>query len=127
MSPRSACPTLALLLSRVPSRCDTQDFVGQLFCERTFQLFILLSGIIGWIVGYIQQDFKITCYFLAVGSGLSAAVCLPDWPFWNRHPLDWLPPRGYEPARKKPVVKEVDRKSHAGASGKKVQKSKKAQ
>ena len=22
---------------------------------------------------------------------LAPQICLPDWPWWNRHPLDWLP------------------------------------
>lgn len=52
-------------------------------------------------MGYIRQDFKVTCLFLACGSGLSAAICLPDWPWWNRHPLDWLPARSSLPAPKK--------------------------
>jgi signal peptidase complex subunit 1 len=95
--------------------------------------------IIGWIVGYIQQDFKITCYFLAFGSALSAAVCLPDWPWWNRHPLDWLPARSSVPLRKKRVP-AAERKSQpsegvalggkqaasGGGSKNKASKSKKA-
>lgn len=66
-------------------------------------------------MGYIQQDFKITCLFLAVGSGVSAAVCLPDWPWWNRHPLEWLPARSALPASKR-RSKDADRK-HAASDG----------
>jgi len=66
-------------------------------------------------MGYMRQDFKITCYFLACGSALSAVVCLPDWPWWNRHPLDWLPARNSLPPPKK-RVKEGERK-HGAADG----------
>ena len=79
---------------------------------------VILFALLGFFVGYIQQDFRTTFHFLAVGGGISAVVraaaapsdavlfppltntclgslpgtqiCLPDWPWWNRHPLKWL-------------------------------------
>ena len=26
-------------------------------------------------------------------------ICLPDWPWWNRHPLEWLEPLEEEPEK----------------------------
>ena len=51
------------------------DFKGQYYCERTFQILVVLFGIIGFFAGYLQQDFRLTFYFLATGGGLSALVC----------------------------------------------------
>ena len=50
------------------------DFKGQLYCERFFQILVILFGLVGFVVGYIQQDFRLTFYFLATGGGLSAVV-----------------------------------------------------
>ena len=66
------------------------DFKGQYYNERTFQVLIILFGLIGFFAGYVQQDFRLTFHFLAAGSSLAACICLPDWPCWNRHPVAWL-------------------------------------
>ena len=50
------------------------DFKGPLYCERFFQILVILFGLVGFVVGYIQQDFRLTFYFLATGGGLSAVV-----------------------------------------------------
>lgn len=66
------------------------DFKGQWYCERTFQVLVVLFGIIGFFVGWHQQDFHLTFQFLAAGGSISAVICLPDWPWWNRHPIEWV-------------------------------------
>lgn len=38
----------------------------------------------------MQGDFSITVYGWAVGLGLSMLLCIPDWPFFNRNPVEWL-------------------------------------
>jgi len=110
------------------------DFKGQYYCERLFQILVVLFGIVGFIVGYLQQDFRLTFLFLSAGGGISAVVCngqrstrrssvsvarcsfsrllfsptqicLPDWPWWNRHPLEWLEPLEEEEPKEK--VKKV--------------------
>ena len=50
----------------------------------------MIFGLVGFVAGYIRGEFQITFLFLATGGGISAVVCLPDWPWWNRHPLKWL-------------------------------------
>ena len=50
------------------------DFKGQYYCERLFQILVVIFGAIGFVVGYLQQDFRITFYFLATGGGISAVV-----------------------------------------------------
>lgn len=51
-----------------------QDFKGQLYCERTFQILVVLFGLIGFVVGYIYQDFRLTFLYLSAGGGVSALV-----------------------------------------------------
>lgn len=33
-------------------------------------------------------------------------VCLPDWPWWNRHPLEWLEPLEEDPEPEKKKKKK---------------------
>mmetsp|Transcript_25637 Transcript_25637/g.68512 ORF Transcript_25637/g.68512 Transcript_25637/m.68512 type:complete len:110 (+) Transcript_25637:71-400(+) len=89
------------------------DFKGQLYCERTFQILVVIFGLIGFVVGYIKQEFRITFLFLATGGGVSAVICLPDWPWWNRHPLEWLP----EPEEEEETEKKKKKKKDKGAAG----------
>lgn len=35
----------------------------------------------------------------------SLQICLPDWPWWNRHPLEWLEPMEDEVEEKVKVKK----------------------
>lgn len=93
------------------------DFKGQYYCERTFQVLIILFGLIGFFAGYVQQDFRLTFHFLAAGSSLAALICLPDWPWWNRHPVAWL--EAEEPAqeeKKKEKTPKADKPKKAKAS-----------
>ncbi|KYQ89021.1 signal peptidase complex subunit 1 [Tieghemostelium lacteum] len=68
------------------------DFQGQKLAERIYQYLIIICGIIGWIIGFIKQDFTYTFYFVAGGTGLACLLCLPDWPYLNRNPLNWQKP-----------------------------------
>ena len=61
----------ALLAALAPR---AMDFQGQYYCERFFQILVVLFGLVGFVVGYIQQDFRLTFYFLATGGGVSAVV-----------------------------------------------------
>ncbi|CAM9652604.1 unnamed protein product [Choristocarpus tenellus] len=51
---------------------------------------------IGWVVGFIYGDFKLTVMGWAAGVGISILLVVPDWPWFNQHPTKWLdslPPR----------------------------------
>ena len=103
------------------------DFKGQLHCERAFQIMVILFGLVGFAVGYIQQEFRLTYYFLATGGGISAVICLPDWPWWNRHPLKWLePPEEEEIVEKRKKKKKKDKDSKDKDSKDKDSKKEKA-
>jgi len=55
-----------------------------------FYWIILSFGGVGWIIGYFQQDFMIVFKFWLVGVVISVVLCVPDWPYFNRHPIKWL-------------------------------------
>jgi signal peptidase complex subunit 1 len=66
------------------------DYQGQKLSENLFYYIILLFGSVGWIYGYILQDFTYVFYSWSVGVGISLVLCVPDWPIYNKHPIKWL-------------------------------------
>jgi Microsomal signal peptidase 12 kDa subunit (SPC12) len=131
------------------------DYKGQQLSELIFYWIILLFGGVGWVLGYIRQEFWIVFQFWLVGVAISLVVsfcgcdaivldqgydnkpmfwmaqqqpnkkqkrcnnvslfpsyyltqeccysrlpcsllffslqlCVPDWPFYNRNPIQWL-------------------------------------
>jgi len=66
------------------------DYQGQRLAELMFYWIILSFGAVGWIIGYFQQDFMVVFKFWLVGVAISVVLCVPDWPFFNKHPVQWL-------------------------------------
>ncbi|KAI9817309.1 MAG: hypothetical protein M1832_004731 [Thelocarpon impressellum] len=60
---------------------------------------VLLSGIdahrtcqiIAVLVGFVLQDIHLSLYSGLAGTALAFAVVVPPWPYFNKHPLRWLP------------------------------------
>ncbi|XP_013776264.1 signal peptidase complex subunit 1-like [Limulus polyphemus] len=69
------------------------DFDGQRRAEKIFQTIILVFGIVGFIGGYIYQQFSYTVYILGAGFVLSCLLTLPPWPMYRREPLPWQKPQ----------------------------------
>jgi signal peptidase complex subunit 1 len=94
------------------------DYEGQRLAELIFYWIILSFGAVGWVIGYFKQDFMVVFQLWLVGVVISVVVrtkvillntralqtvilidcnsfrvvqlCVPDWPFYNRHPVKWL-------------------------------------
>nr|XP_022341038.1 signal peptidase complex subunit 1-like [Crassostrea virginica] len=92
------------------------DYEGQKRAEQYFQVIIVLFGVVGFIWGYICQQFSQTMYILLAGFALSCILTLPPWPMFRRKSLNW------QKARPDPS-KESEKDS--SASSQSAQKSKK--
>lgn len=53
---------------------------------------------IGFVAGYIQQDFRITFQFWAAGFAAAMLITVPSWPCFRRNSIKWLPPMEQEEA-----------------------------
>ncbi|ELU05542.1 hypothetical protein CAPTEDRAFT_182747 [Capitella teleta] len=106
---------LDLLPSSVKNLPTFMDFEGQKRAERTFQVIIVLFAAVGFVWGYICQQFSQTIYILAAGFLLSCLLTLPPWPMYRLKPLQW------QKARVEPTEAEVT----APPSGSKSNKKKK--
>jgi len=74
------------------------DFLGQKLAEQLYQIVMIIFASIGFIIGFIQQDFNFTLYSFGIGMLISSLVSLPDWPYLNKHPVNWRTPTTATPA-----------------------------
>ena len=66
------------------------DFVGQ---RRAFifQIIVIAIGMmVGFVYGLVQQRFLYTFQVSFAFACLAAALVVPSWPVWNRHPVKWI-------------------------------------
>ena len=69
------------------------DFAGQKLVEQ-LNLYILIGfAFVAFAVGYSTGNFGLLVKIYAAGLLLDAALIVPDWPWLNKHPLTWLPPK----------------------------------
>ncbi|KAF9694976.1 hypothetical protein EKO04_007103 [Ascochyta lentis] len=81
------------MLEQVREAVEGQiDFEGQRLAEMLTTVLPGAAGIIAFLVGFAQQDIKLALYIGLAGTALTFLVVVPPWPFYNKHPEDWLPP-----------------------------------
>ena len=55
-----------------------------------------MAQAISFIVGFFLQDIKLALYIGLGGTALTFLLIVPPWPFFNKHPVKWLPVAGNE-------------------------------
>eukprot|EP00041_Stephanoeca_diplocostata_P003334 m.33629 g.33629 ORF g.33629 m.33629 type:complete len:85 (+) comp14246_c0_seq1:113-367(+) len=78
------------IVNKVMNIPTHMDFKGQDKAERLFQYIIFAFSVVGFIWGYACQEFSQTVYVLGAGVLTASLLCLPPWPFFQAHPVDWL-------------------------------------
>jgi signal peptidase complex subunit 1 len=68
------------------------DFEGQRLAEQWLIKLLVLFAAVGFLVGYVTSNFSLMAYINAGGLAITTLLVVPDWPFFRRHPLNWLPP-----------------------------------
>ncbi|OMO60474.1 Ribosomal protein L22/L17 [Corchorus capsularis] len=66
------------------------DWQGQKLAEQIMQIMLLASAVIATAAGYILGSFQMMILVYAGGVTLTTLITVPNWPFYNRHPLKWL-------------------------------------
>ncbi|XP_014204062.1 signal peptidase complex subunit 1 [Copidosoma floridanum] len=72
------------------------DYDGQARAEKLSRIIITLFGVVGFIWGYLIQQFSQTMYILGAGFVMAAIITLPPWPMYRHKPLDWQKPQQSE-------------------------------
>ncbi|XP_037653976.1 signal peptidase complex subunit 1 [Choloepus didactylus] len=117
--PSPSRPPLALcgasrrpdMLEHLGSLPTQMDYKGQKLAEQMFQGIILFSAIVGFIYGYVAEQFGWTVYIVMAGFAFSCLLTLPPWPIYRRHPLKWLPVQDSGTEDKKPGDRKIKRHS----------------
>ncbi|XP_065061617.1 signal peptidase complex subunit 1-like [Rhopilema esculentum] len=90
------------------------DFEGQKKAEKLYQVIIALFAIVGFIYGFLVEQFSQTVLFVFIGAGISSLLVLPPWPWFRRSPLTWQKPekKKTEEKPKQQKVKEYKAKKN---------------
>ncbi|PWA89925.1 Microsomal signal peptidase 12kDa subunit [Artemisia annua] len=80
------------------------DWQGQKVAEQLMQIMLVVFAVAAFITGYVLGSFQLMLYVYAGGVLLTTLITIPNWPFFNRHPLKWLDPREAEKHPKPQVV-----------------------
>ncbi|GAB2282783.1 hypothetical protein Dimus_017318 [Dionaea muscipula] len=94
---------------------DTQkmDWQGQKVAEQLMQIMLLAFAVVGFITGYALASYQLMLVVYAGGVVLTSLVIIPNWPFFNRHPLKWLDP---SEADRYPKPQQIDSSSKKKSS-----------
>ncbi|KAJ4818843.1 Microsomal signal peptidase 12 kDa subunit family protein [Rhynchospora pubera] len=102
------------------ARINEMDWQGQKHAEMLMQIFLVFSAVAAFGAGYLMRDFRLMMLIYAGGVVLTALVTVPNWPYFNRHPLKWLDPSEAE-KHPKPQVSNI---TSSSSSKKKASKNK---
>ncbi|XP_015977354.1 signal peptidase complex subunit 1 isoform X1 [Rousettus aegyptiacus] len=106
---RRCLPPQLVMLEHLSSLPTQMDYKGQKLAEQMFQGIILFSAIVGFIYGYVAEQFGWTVYIVMAGFAFSCLLTLPPWPIYRRHPLKWLPVQDSGTEDKKPGERKIKR------------------
>ena len=60
------------------------------------QTMLVLFALVAFLIGYWIGSFQMMLLIYAGDVVLTTLVTVPNWPFFNRHPLKWLDPSEIE-------------------------------
>ncbi|RVW24509.1 hypothetical protein VitviT2T_001491 [Vitis vinifera] len=66
------------------------DWQGQKLAEQLMQTLLLAFAVVAFVAGYSLGSFQMMLLIYAGGVALTTLITVPNWPFFNRHPLKWL-------------------------------------
>lgn len=81
------------------------DFQGQRLAERVCLYVVLVFAVLGFSVGFLTSNFELMMMIYFAGVLFAFLLVGPDWPWFNRNPLNWLPPL-YEKGHKRDKSKD---------------------
>ncbi|KAH8500121.1 hypothetical protein H0E87_015384 [Populus deltoides] len=88
------------------------DWQGQKLAELWMQVLLIVFAVVAFATGYITGSFRTMMLIYAGGVVFTSLVTVPNWPFFNRHPLKWLDPSEAEkhPKPQQQAVASKDKK-----------------
>jgi signal peptidase complex subunit 1 len=65
------------------------DWKGQTAAEFVMRLILAVTALLGLLLGWWMQDVSLVFKVSLGGCALGMLAVVPDWPWWNRHRLQW--------------------------------------
>lgn len=96
LSLAGVCASLSLLL----------DLRNAIQCTKVQQP----EQAIAFFVGYFTQDITLALKVGLAGTAVTFVAIVPPWPFFNKHPVKWLPVGGGQAAAALPQNIVIDEK-----------------
>ncbi|BFZ62372.1 hypothetical protein YB2330_003466 [Saitoella coloradoensis] len=93
------------------------DFHGQRLADTLTQAILIISALVGFIVGFALQDIRYTVFSTLVGVGIAVLIVVPPWPFYTAHPVK------FQASQKKAAALTVEEKKEERKGAKIVYKS----
>lgn len=87
------------------------DWQGQKLAEQLMQIMMVVFAIGAFLIGYFMGSFQLMVFIYAGGVVLTTLITIPNWPFFNHHPLKWLDSSETEKHPKTQVTGFVSKKS----------------
>ena len=69
-----------------------QDFEGQRLAHTLTLSLSVAAGIASFAAGWWFVSLELLLHVFLVGLGLCALLVIPPWPYFKRHPIQWLSP-----------------------------------
>ncbi|CAN4116568.1 unnamed protein product [Withania somnifera] len=68
------------------------DWKGQKLVEQLMQILLVSFAVVAFFTGYMLGSFQTMLLTYAGGVVFTALLTIPNWPVYNRNPLNWLDP-----------------------------------
>eukprot|EP01129_Flabellula_baltica_P013003 TRINITY_DN5971_c0_g1_i1.p1 TRINITY_DN5971_c0_g1~~TRINITY_DN5971_c0_g1_i1.p1 ORF type:complete len:117 (-),score=25.90 TRINITY_DN5971_c0_g1_i1:63-413(-) len=108
------------------SSADTlMDFQGQKEAKSLFKTIITIAGVIGWILGFIQQNFLSTAIIVIAATAGACFVCVPPYERFRQNQIQFLDPKNPPQVGGGSVKKSSQSGKNGKGSGKSGKSSKK--
>ncbi|KAI0795860.1 microsomal signal peptidase [Abortiporus biennis] len=69
------------------------DFEGQNKVEYIVRIWMTAATILSFVIGFALQSLKATFGAFSLSVILLSVLVVPPWGSYNRHPVQWLPPK----------------------------------
>jgi signal peptidase complex subunit 1 len=94
------------------------DLKGQQLAEWLMTYLLIAFAAAGWLLGFATQSFQVTVIVVALGVTCICLLLVPDWPYFNRHPITFRTPKA-DSAAPAPAHAPVHAPAAADAKSKK--------
>jgi signal peptidase complex subunit 1 len=72
---------------------SVMDLKGQQLAEWLMTYLLIAFAAAGWLLGFATQSFQVTVIVVALGVTCICLLLVPDWPYFNRHPIKFRTPK----------------------------------